>query len=89
MDMYAATVQRLVNRLLDQIFEYECRYGEPPKCIIASQRAYLLMEHYCRDICVRNTASGLTPYFKGIEVRACSGDGYDVFLCGEPITLRE
>ena len=89
MDMFATSAQHMVNRLLDQIYEYENRHGEPPKCIIASQRAYLLMEHYCRDLFLRHTASGPVLSFKGIEVRACSGDGYDVFLCGEPITLRE
>ena len=88
MDVSATYIQSMVNRLLDQICEYENRHGEPPKCIIASHRAYLLIENYCIDLCLRHTDMVPAPYFKGIEVRVCSGDGYDIFLAGEPITLR-
>lgn len=88
MDMFATSAQHMVNRLLDHIYEYENKYGEPPKFIIVTARAYWLVENYAKCFFVKKENSGPAPYFKGIEVRICSGNGYDMFLAGEPITLR-
>ena len=89
MDGFATTSQMLMNRLRDQIYEYVYRNGEPPKFIIVSSRAYWLIENYAKGFCIRQTRLGPVPYFGNIEVRIVYGDGYEIFLAGEPITLRE
>ena len=89
MDAFYTTATIYINRLRDKIIEYADRNGEYPKCILASMKAYCLLEHYARDFCAVKTGSGFIVQFHGIEVRAVSGDGYDIFLSGAPITLRE
>ena len=88
-DAFVTTANLFVNRLLYQICEYENRTGEYPKFIMATTRAYLIMQKYSNQFHLTNTGNQLTPRFRNIEIRITSGDGYECFLAGEPISLRE
>ncbi|MBE6977641.1 MAG: hypothetical protein E7438_03255 [Ruminococcaceae bacterium] len=83
------TVTYLLNRLRDEIYVYESRNGERPKVIMATARAYALIENYAKEFYVVNAKYCAIPYLFGIEIRAVSGSGYEVFLSGQPIALRE
>lgn len=89
MDAYLTMSQFFVNRLRDKIYEYEYRHGEKPKFIFATQRAYLILEKYAIDFSFLKQCGEYIARFGGIEIRLVSGDGYEVFLSGEPIALRE
>ena len=89
-DEYAACAKYLIDRLQDEIFDYHLQHGEEPKFIMATARAYSILQHYAEaHFWLRNTGGQAVPLFKGIEIRAVSGNGAEVFLCGEPISLRE
>lgn len=90
-DNFKNTADRFICMLQDEINEYYCMNGQMPKYIMATTRAYCLMEYYATGglFTLRDTGRNCTPLFRGIEVRGVSGDGYEVFLCGEPIALKE
>ena len=89
-DAFATTAEFFINRLLDKIGDYYCMNGEMPKSILATTKSYWLIENYAtRFFTLREENSQPAPYFRGIEVRIVSGGGYEFFLVGEPITLRE
>lgn len=89
MDDYMTTTQIFINRLNDKIVEYAERHGEYPKCIMLTNRAYRILDIHARDFWLVPSDSGQILYYKGFKVRMISGDGCEVFLAGEPITLRE
>ena len=89
MSMFDDSLQWLINRLCDEIYAYQNIHGEEPRFIMVTTKAYWALENYSRYyFCVKDSALGPIPYFKGIEVRIVSGDGYEIFLAGEPIKLR-
>lgn len=83
------TTTSLLNRLRDEIYVYESRRYEKPKAIMVTARAYALIESYAKEFYVARADYCAVPYLFGIEVRCVSGAGYEVFLAGPPITLRE
>ena len=89
MDGFKTTADFFINRLLDKIGDYYCMTGEIPKFILVTTGMYWLMENYATRHFELRAGSQTVPYFRGIEVRIVSGDGYEVFLAGEPIKMRE
>lgn len=88
-DPYITTAELYINKLLDNIRAYYCRHGEMPKFILVTTGMYWLMENYATRHFALRAGAQPVPYFRGIEVRIVSGDGYEVFLCGEHIKMRE
>lgn len=88
MDM-CLTTNFFINRLRDMIYEYELRNREKPKFILTTTKAYWFLENYAREFTLFNGRGTIIAYFNGIEIRMVSGDGCEVFLCGEPLTIRE